>query len=455
MSLNLPIRPYSKPQTLTRAKRWACMQIKTLCADQSGSVAIIFSLSILVLCGTVALGVDYARALAVRAQLQHAVDAAALSARTEIDQSAANLLSRVQANFSYGTRQTFGALNLVATPTPIEDGIRVVATATVPTTFGRVLGINTIPVRAVAEAVSADPRLEIALALDNTGSMLGTKLAELKIAANTLVDKVVAGSTPGRVKFSLVPFSQYVNVGTTYRGAMWMSVLNDGVQTVNVCSPAAGPPSLCELTTCTGTIPPPNTCGDVTVDYQWNGCVGSRAPSDFVSRATGGNPIPGIPNVTCSSRLGRLSSNPDDVKTKINAMTAEGWTYIPAGLMWGWRTLSPDAPFSDSAGTGTNTKRIVVLMTDGENTKSQNGLNHDGLVPADADTNLARLCQEVKRDGIEVYTVTFQVPTPTIKAVMASCSSGGGHYFDAVTANDLNTAFDSIAVSIVRLALKK
>jgi hypothetical protein len=297
--------------------------------------------------------------------------------------------------------------------------------------------------------------LEVALALDNTGSMLGSKLAELKIAANLLVDKVVAGSTPGRVKFGLVPFSQFVNVGTTYRGATWLSVPNDGVQTVNVCSPAVGLPTVCQRTTCSGTIPAPNTCGPVTVNHTWNGCVGSRAPSDFVSRATGANPIPGIPDVTCSAQLARLSSNPNDVKTKINNMVAEGWTYIPAGLMWGWRVLSPDAPFSDGATADRNHKKIIVLMTDGENTKSQNGQDHDGEVPSDADSNLARLCQEVKRDNIEVYTVSFQVPTPTIKAILATCSSGGGHYFDAVTANDLNTAFDAIAVNIIKLALTK
>jgi Flp pilus assembly protein TadG len=427
----------------------------TLLTDTSGSVAIIFALSILVLCGTVAIGVDYARALAVRSQLQSAVDAAALSARTEIDQSSSNLATRIQANFAYGTRQDFGAINIVATPTPIEDGIRVSATATVPTTFGRVLGINTIPVTAVAEAVSADPYLELALALDNTGSMLGSKLAELKIAANHLVDKVVAGSTPGRVKFSLVPFSQYVNVGTNSRGATWLSVPDDGLQTVRVCSPSYGPPVTCQRTMCYGPLPYPNTCGYVNVNHTWNGCVGSRAPSDFVSRATGANPIPGIPDVSCTASVGRLSPNVGDIKTKINNMIAEGWTYIPAGLMWGWRTLSPDAPFSDGAPFSRSTKKIIVLMTDGENTKSQNGQDHDGDSPSDADTNLARLCQEVKRDGIELYTVSFQVPTPTIKAVLATCSSGSGYNFDAITATDLNTAFDAIAVNIIKLALRK
>jgi Flp pilus assembly protein TadG len=430
-------------------------KLKELRSNQSGSVAIMFALSILVLCGTVAIGVDYARALAVRSQLQHAVDAAALSARTEIDQSSVNLARRIQANFSYGTRQTYGAINFVATPTPIEDGVRVVATATVPTTFGRILGINTIPVRAVAEAVSADPRLEVALALDNTGSMLGSKIAELKIAANLLVDKVIAGSTPGRVKFGLAPFSQFVNVGTIYRGATWLSVPNDGIQTVNVCSPDTGLPTVCERTTCTGTIPAPNTCGNVTVDHNWNGCVGSRAPSDFVSRATGGNPIPGIPDALCPQPLMRLSSSTGDVKSKLNTMTTEGWTYVPSGLMWAWRLLSPDAPFSDGAAPDGNTKKIVVLMTDGANTKSQNGVDHDGLSASAANANLAQLCQEVKKDKIEIYTVLFQEPDPIIRATLAQCSSGSGYAFEAATANDLNTAFDAIAVSIVKLALKK
>ena len=37
--------------------------------------------------------------------------------------------------------------------------------------------------------------------------------------------------------------------------------------------------------------------------------------------------------------------------------------------MWGWRVLSPTAPFTEGrAYTANDNKKILVLMTDGENT---------------------------------------------------------------------------------------
>ena len=35
-----------------------------------------------------------------------------------------------------------------------------------------------------------------------------------------------------------------------------------------------------------------------------------------------------------------------EVKAKLNSMVAVGDTNIPMGLMWGWHTILPNAPFS-------------------------------------------------------------------------------------------------------------
>ena len=51
---------------------------------------------------------------------------------------------------------------------------------------------------------------------------------------------------------------------------------------------------------------------------------------------------------------------------------------IPAGLLWGWRVLSPTSPFTEGA-TYTDEKwvKAIVLLTDGENDVGQggNGIN--------------------------------------------------------------------------------
>ncbi len=46
--------------------------------------------------------------------------------------------------------------------------------------------------------------------------------------------------------------------------------------------------------------------------------------------------------------------------------------------MWGWRTISPNAPFADGVAYNTsNNTKVIVLMTDGQNTwfDAANALN--------------------------------------------------------------------------------
>lgn len=52
------------------------------------------------------------------------------------------------------------------------------------------------------------------MVLDNTGSMAGAKIAALKKAAKELVTNLSATVVSAdQVKFSLVPFGRYVNIG--------------------------------------------------------------------------------------------------------------------------------------------------------------------------------------------------------------------------------------------------
>lgn len=52
----------------------------------------------------------------------------------------------------------------------------------------------------------------------------------------------------------------------------------------------------------------------------------------------------------------------------INALVADGNTVIPAGLLWGWRVLSPTVPFTQGAPYDDEKWiKALVLLTDGEN----------------------------------------------------------------------------------------
>ena len=66
---------------------------------------------------------------------------------------------------------------------------------------------------------------------------------------------------------------------------------------------------------------------------------------------------------------GKLTTDFSALRTAINNLSADGNTNIPIGMSWGWNTLTSWAPFSDGVPYGTaKHKKIIVLMTDGENT---------------------------------------------------------------------------------------
>ena len=89
-----------------------------------------------------------------------------------------------------------------------------------------------LTINASSEVVRTSNRVEVALALDNTGSMgqtlgSGTKIAALRTAAQGLVTTLQAASVrsgdPQSVRIGVVPFSMTVNVGSTYQNANWMT----------------------------------------------------------------------------------------------------------------------------------------------------------------------------------------------------------------------------------------
>ena len=49
-------------------------------------------------------------------------------------------------------------------------------------------------------------------------------------------------------------------------------------------------------------------------------------------------------------------------------MIADGSTHVVLGATWGWRVLSPTAPYSEGAAyNDADTQKALILMTDGEN----------------------------------------------------------------------------------------
>ena len=159
------------------------------------------------------LAVDYVGLSVEKSGLQNAVDAAALAVAREgdITQQQAEAIARsiVSANYGFSAAQV---------SVELKDGVAgVQATVDRPLVFGGVMGKTSMPVTAFAEATYAFTKYEIALVLDTTGSMAGGKLSSMQDAVIGLVDGMMdLGMQKDQIKFALVPYAGFVNVGPEY-----------------------------------------------------------------------------------------------------------------------------------------------------------------------------------------------------------------------------------------------
>jgi Flp pilus assembly protein TadG len=190
--------------------------------------------------------------------------------------------------------------------------------------------------------------------------------------------------------------------------------------------------------------------------------------------------IPGGPNFMCTSApLLSLSTDKTAIKSAIDAMVAQGATGVGEGAVWGWRTLSPGAPFTD--GRAYNTKdntKVMVLMTDGQNTYYPNSKflkswydiygyidrNHLGTTSTNSSTltqymdqRTLQACNNIKAAGVVIYTVAFQIPGDQAGALdlLNSCASDADKYFAPGTNAELLSAFNAIARDITELRVTK
>jgi Flp pilus assembly protein TadG len=184
-----------------------------------------FGLSLPVLVLITVGGVDIHRASTVRSNLQDALDAAALAAARSPHTDPEDLtevgLASLRANLN-----AYPDILLIAESATFElnEDQVVIANARVNVKtlvaniflppYGQFMD-EYLPVGAHSEVNRSSKNLEVALVLDITGSMSGSKIESLKDAAEDLVDMVVQDlQTPFYSKMAIVPYSMGVNLGS-------------------------------------------------------------------------------------------------------------------------------------------------------------------------------------------------------------------------------------------------
>lgn len=453
------------------------MLIKTFFSDTSGNFGFLTALFMTLLCGAAGLAVDLSVVLAQRATLQVAADAAALSVVAQNAVGQDTLQKATEKVFFANLNKDMAKFSVLApVSVPVENKLRVTASATVPLTLGAAFLPHGFTVRVVAEAEKAVPDVaDIALVLDTTASMQGQKIADLKAATQSLLG-VFAASRTGRARFSLVPFSDYVNVGVSNRGKSWLSVPADSIVTKkNICTTSAPivSKSGCSMkpvvsyadgvaTTktreyCTTYTYGASTtrCSDQVTTYTWSGCVGSRnAPLD-TGDTQPATRYPGIQNVKCGSPITPLTSDFKALSSAVAALTVQNNTYIPAGLLWGLNMLSPTEPFTEGASAPATAPKFIVLLTDGDNSLRALYPTHGGAISGTAAndtltrtrsnaTTLA-LCTEAKSRGITIFTVAVGTLLPSSTSLLQACATDPNKAITTKDSAQLVKVFKDIA----------
>jgi hypothetical protein len=167
-----------------------------------------------------------------------------------------------------------------------------------------------------------------------------------------------------------------------------------------------------------------------------------------------------------------LSDKKGELKKMVRAMSAGGSTAGHLGIAWAWYLLSPEwsklydadehghddesasrpAPYDDltkknDAGVP-KLRKIAVLMTDGE-------FNTQYIGP-DSTTQARQICVEMKKTGIEVFTIGFEVGSnPTVIETLRKCATRDANFYNVSDTDSLKRAFRDIAFKSSPLRLAK
>ncbi|HKH33180.1 MAG TPA: Tad domain-containing protein, partial [Beijerinckiaceae bacterium] len=190
----------------------------------------IFGLAIISVMMAAGSAVDYGRASAAKVQLQKAVDATALALAKDAPNATDGELKRRGKELAKALllKSAKGVSADTITVSREARTIRVTASGAMKTAFMAVAGLDTLAISSEAEAAWGITNIELALVLDNTGSMNETpqgkrKIDELKSAAGRLLlDLRAVAYERETVKVSIVPFDTEVRLDTRHRNADWL-----------------------------------------------------------------------------------------------------------------------------------------------------------------------------------------------------------------------------------------
>ena len=558
----------------------------------------LFGLSVIPVVLMAGAAVDYSRGATMRSVLQQGVDSAVLMVASKMTGTSSVGDAKKQTQVLLRAKASLATATVTdATLSSDKKTLCVTANVAVPTMIMKIAHIDSIApaTTACAELGGGSTSFEIALSLDNSGSMNGSaggasKIQSLKTAATNFVNSMYS-KAPGKVKMAITPFSGLVipvdPTVATNRSLPWIDanglssqhwITFGGKAAANAAGftsrfnvfanlksqradwdfggcyePQPYPMNVTETVPTTGnaeTLLVPyfapdepdssayennylnddgggcstwafgswtdltRTCkykpatGWTSGTWSWYGITAGYGWTGGVFSSNGGafnGPNGMCPNYATQTLL-QLTSNQSTLTSKISQLSAAGDTNLHEGVMWAWRTISPNAPFGAGSPYNTpNVKKILILMTDGYNNWTSNantvggsyyealgyysyngaknkrlpdgtqgnGVDYQSQLAAAAnswsdykavsrqaqDELTLQTCANAKAKGIEIYTIGFSVSTAPIDMaglnLLKNCATNVDHYFLATNSTQIDGVFSQISMNLSKLRLSR
>jgi Flp pilus assembly protein TadG len=416
--------------------------------NRDGGAAPFLALSLIPLMGVTGAAIDYSRANSAKVAMQAALDATGLMLSKNANTMTADALGAsaqtiFMAQFNRPEAQNVTVSHQFSAPQQGSFSLKLTSTAQVPTRFATLVGTSEMTISASTEIIWGIKRLNLALALDNTGSMSSNgKMAALKTAAHNLLNTLqAAAKKPEDVKVSIIPFATDVNVGTVYKDSPWID-WQQWEDVNGICSTS----TYKTKTSCEGA----GRKWTVASHDTWNGCVWDRDQNFDIQ-----NSPPATAQATkfrahqatnCPVAILPLTNDWSALHSKIDAMTASGNTNVTIGLAWAWQTLSPVEPMNAPAAEP-DLDKVIVLLTDGQNTQNRFTSSTSSI-----DARTEKVCTNAKADNIKVYTVRVIDGNANL---LRNCATKPDWFYDVDEAYQLNSVFAAIAQNLANLRIAK
>lgn len=358
--------------------------ISRFCRDEDGVVTIFAVYMLLMILMIGGIGVNLMHNEMTRTKVQSTLDRAILAA-ADLEQT----LPAKEVVLDYfakaGMSDFISGDDITVTPGPalpttyyrtVEATARTTTPLLYLNMFDPTAG-GSLPVYTSGKAEEVINNVEISLVLDVSGSMnRNNRLPNLKIAANEFIDQMIDNSRDNRLSISIIPYAAQVSTSSEFMAEFTTVDTNLYSNCINFQS------------------------SDFEDTAITTGQVLQRTMHFDVWRTSDGrddDPVKRVPFPICEEDTKRemlvLQDDRDTLKDYIQALTARGNTSIDIGMKWGTALLDPamqtvideliidgtvPAQFAPRpfAYDDKETLKVVVLMTDGQNT-SQHYIEDD------------------------------------------------------------------------------